>query len=149
LAALVADPDMEVARAAKRGMWRIVRHCGRPGADAEQQAVETELVALLTSGQPIELQREILWMLSEVGGDTCVETVASLISDAGLREDARLALERIPGEASLASLQAALDSVPADFELNIAQSLRQRGVEVPGLPCVKLVPTKLTDVKPL
>lgn len=149
LAALVADGEMEVARAAKRGLWRIVRHSGRPGADAEQQAVEVELVALLNSDRPVELHREILWMLSEIGGDSCVESVASNISNEDLREDARMALDRIPGEASLAALEAALDGVPEDFRLNIAQSLRHRGVEVPGLPCAKLVPTKSTEVKPL
>ncbi len=149
LAVLVAEQPMEISRAAKRGMWQIVRQSGRPGADAERAAVAAALVDLLNDSQPLELRRDVLWMLSEVGGDDCVEPVAALIASGDLREDARMTLERIPGDASLAALKSALDTVPDEFKINIAQSLRQRGVEVPGLPCQKLVPTKSTNVTPV
>jgi len=149
LAELSGDESMEVARAAKRGLWQIVRYCGRPGADAERKAVTAALIALLSDGQPPSLRRDVLWMLSEIGGRDSVAPIAALLSNTDLREDARMSLERIPGEASLAVLKAALDTVPDDFKLNIAQSLRQRGVVVPGLPCAKMVPAKQTDVKPL
>ena len=149
LAELSADESMEVARAAKRGLWQIVRHCGRPGADAERKAVTAALTGLLSDGQPVPLRRDVLWMLSEVGRTDSVAPIAAQLSNTDLREDARMSLERIPGEASLAALKSALDTVPDDFKLNIAQSLRQRGVVVPGLPCAKMVPTKQTDVKPL
>ena len=66
-----------------------------------------------------------------------------------LREDARMALERIPGKRTVTTLKAAFEKVPEDFKPNIAQSLRKRGEEVAGYPCKKLVPTKKTDVKPL
>jgi hypothetical protein len=49
----------------------------------------------------------------------------------------------------LAALQTALQSAPDDFKLNVAQSLRARGAEVPGLPCEKLKPTRPTQVKPV
>jgi len=87
-------------------------------------------------------------MLSEIGGDDTVETVASMLLSEALREDARMMLERIPGEKSLAALQSALKTVPDDFKIHIAQSLRARGVDVPGLACRKLLPTKPTVVKP-
>ena len=94
-------------------------------------------------------------MLSEIGGDESGDWLSSvpalldsLLSDADLREEARMALERIPGEESLSVLKSALDSVPEDFKPNLAQSLRARGVEVKGIPCKKLVPTKQTRVKP-
>ncbi|MCP4455570.1 MAG: hypothetical protein GY809_29270 [Planctomycetes bacterium] len=41
LAKVMADSDLEVARAAKRALWKIVRHMGRPGANKEKRAVET------------------------------------------------------------------------------------------------------------
>lgn len=149
LIVLTSHPSPEVARAAKRGLWQVVRRSGRPGADAEREAVSAALVGFLFDDVSVALRRDILWMVSESGGGASIEPVAALIANPDLREDARMTLERIPGDASLAALQAALESVPEDFKLNIAQSLRQRGVVVEGLPCAKLVPTKSTEVKPL
>ncbi len=149
LAALMADKGLEVARAAKNGLWQVVRHAGRPGAEAEKKAVVAELVALLGDAQPAAVHREVVWMLSEIGGDGAVAPIAALLGDKEVREDARMALERAPGSSSLAALRAALASAPDDFKLNIAQSLRQRGVQVAGLPCQKLAPTRRTAVKPV
>jgi hypothetical protein len=60
-----------------------------------------------------------------------------------------MSLERIPGKKTIAALEIALKKAPEDFKPNIAQSLRQRGVKVRGLECVKLLPTKQTKVKPI
>ncbi len=149
LAAVMTDKDLEVARAAKRGLWKIVRYVGRPGAGSEKRAVTAELIALLSDNQPTPVRREVLWMLSEIGQNKAVEAVASLLSNSELREDARMVLQRIPGRKSIAALRAGLKAAPRNFKINIAQSLRQRGVRVRGLPCVKLVPTKKTNVKPM
>ena len=149
LAAVMTDKDLEVARAAKRGLWKIVRHIGRPGAGGEKRAVTAELIALLSDNQPTPVRREVLWMLSEIGQNKTVEAVAALLSNSELREDARMVLQRIPGRKSIAALRAGLKAAPRNFKINIAQSLRQRGVRVRGLPCVKLVPTKKTNVKPV
>jgi len=149
LAGIVAGGELEVARAAKRAMWKIVRTVGAPGVTDEKAAVTKALLGLLGDDQPAAVRREALWMLSEIGGSESVSPIAALIANKELREDARAALERIPGAASLTALKAALESVPDDFKINVAQSLRVRGVEVPGLPCQKLVPTKQTAVKPV
>ena len=149
LAAVMTDKDLEVARAAKRGLWKIVRYVGRPGAGSEKRAVTAELIALLSDNQPTPVRREVLWMLSEIGQNKVVEVVTALLSNSELREDARMVLQRIPGRKSIAALRAGLKAAPRDFKINIAQSLRQRGVRVRGLPCVKLVPTKKTNVKPM
>jgi len=149
LAAVMTDKDLEVARAAKRGLWKIVRYVGRRGKGDEKRAVIAELVALLGDDQPTPVRREVLWMLSEIGQNKTVEAVAALLSNSELREDARMVLQRIPGRRSLVALRAGLKAAPKDFKINIAQSLRQRGVRVRGLPCVKLVPTKKTNVKPV
>lgn len=141
LAAVMTDSEMEVARAAKRALWKVVRHSGRPGADSERNAVAKELVSLL-EGQPTPVRREALWMLSEIGGADVVKAVAGLLTDRETREDARAALERIPGKESVAALKAALDSVPEEFKPAIAQSLRVRGVKVEGYPSQKLIPTR-------
>ncbi len=116
----------------------------RCGVQPERSAVVRELLGLLGNSQPVALRRDILWLLSEIGGGESVESIAVLLKHDALREDARMVLERIPGEESLASLRNALGSVPDDFRLNIAQSLRARGetVDPEKFPCRKLVPTK-------
>jgi HEAT repeat protein len=149
LARVMSNRELEVARAAKRGLWKIVRHVGRPGAGNERRAVVGELVELLDDEQPVPVRREVLWMLSEIGTRKSIKPIAALLSNRELREDARMVLQRIPSKSAVAALKAGLEAAPEDFKLNIAQSLRQRGVKVSGLPCVKLVPTKRTNVKPL
>jgi len=149
LAEVMTDKELEVARAAKRALWKIVRVAGRPKSGNERRAVVGKLVTLLDDEQPVPVRREVLWMLSEIGTRKSIEPIAALLSNKELREDARMVLQRIPSKGALAALKAGLKAAPEDFKLNIAQSLRQRGVKVSGLPCVKLVPTKKTNVKPL
>lgn len=149
LAEVMTDPDFEVAREAERALWKIVRYAGRPKADGERKAVVSELVPLLGNSQPVRVKREAMWMLSEIAGDEAIEPVASQLSDKELREDARMVLERLPGNKSLAALQTALTTVPEEFKINVAQSLRARGMKVPGLPSQKLVPTRKTELQPV
>ena len=149
LAKVMTDDDLEVARAAKRALWKIVRHTGRPGANKERRAVEAELTGLLGKDQPVAVGAEVLWMLSEIGARNSIKPIARLLRNENLREDARMALERIPTKRAETCLKAGLEAAPEDFKPNIAQSLRNRGEEVAGYPCKKLVPTKKTDVKPL
>ena len=148
LASLLTEADIEVARAAKRGLWQIVHHVGRPGAPSEKKAATQELTPLLAAGQANALRREVLWMLSEIGEDESVQPVAALLSDNELREDARMVLQRIPGNRALAALKSGLAAAPEDFKPNVAESLRKRGVPIRDYPSQKLVPRKGTNVKP-
>lgn len=149
LATVMTAHHGEAALAAKRALRQIARYAARPGADNERLSVVTAVATLLNDDALSDATRsEALWILSEIGDDAAVEPVASLLRDEVLREDARMALERIPGNGSLAALKAALEAAPDGFKPNLAQSLRQRGVDVPGIPCVKLVPTKKTAVQP-
>jgi HEAT repeat protein len=149
LAKVMTDEDLEVARAAKRALWKIVRYTGRPKAAGDKRAVEARLLELLGDDQPVSVRREVLWMLSEIGGQNSIKPIAGLLSNEQLREDARMSLERIPNRGAVKALKAGLEEAPEDFKLNIAQSLRKRGVDVPGLACAKLVPTKKTNVQPV
>jgi len=142
LALVMTDDDLEVARAAKRAMWKIVRHTGRPGAIRARIAVVNKLCGLLGADQPVSVRREVLWMLSEIGGTRAINPIAELLSDEHLREDARMALERIPIKGAVQALKAGFEKAPEQFKPNMAQSLRKRGVKVEGYPCQKLVPTK-------
>jgi len=141
--------DLETSRKAKREIREVVHFSGRPGAETERAAVEKSLLGFLGTGAPDTAKVDILWMLSAIASDESVSEIAKLLSEEGLREDARMTLERIPGEASLNALKEAFDKVPQDFKPNLVQSLRARGVEVDGYPCLKLEPTKQTQVQPI
>jgi HEAT repeat protein len=144
---MATSDDMEVARAAKRALWRIVRYAGRPKADAERKAVQKALTPLLASSAN-NVKREVLWMLSEIGDNDAVEPMAVLLKDQQLREDARQSLHRMPIKQALAALKKAFASAPEDFKYALAHSLRARGEKVAGYPSQRLTPTRQTSVKP-
>jgi hypothetical protein len=146
LCPLLADPNTEITRAGKRALYRIARDAGQPGASARARAVEAEFIVVLRTSSSVPERREVLWMISEIGGDDSVKPVAALLSNADLREDARCVLQRIPGKASLKALQTAFNSAPEDFKFALAESLRKRGEKVSGYPSQRLVPTKTTTV---
>jgi HEAT repeat protein len=148
LAQVMSDPDYETARAAKRALWLIVRHAGRPGAHAEKQKVQDQLIALLPHPATV-VRREAVWMLSEIGDSQAVSALAPLLNDPSVREDARCALVRIAGSKTRRALRQALTSGLEDFKPALAEALRQLGESVPQYPSRKLVPTKQTSVQPL
>jgi hypothetical protein len=144
---LTQAADAEVARAAMRGLWAVVRHAGRPGAEEERAAVTQVLLPILAAEHPATLRRDVAWMLSEIATDADVAAMKGYLGDPVLMEDMRCVIERIPGEASVAALQEALESADDAFKPSLAQGLRARDVEVDGIPCVKLVPTRSTAVE--
>ncbi len=152
LAGLISHEEIEVSRAGKRAVWLIVRHVGRPGNDDARKAVEAELCGLLGDDQPVVIRREVLWMLSEIGGDVAVDAIREIpdiLEDTDLRDDARCAVQRIPTVYALQTLKDGLEAAPDDYQPALAQSLRVRGVDVPGIACEKLTATKQTNVKPV
>ena len=146
---VMGDGDMEVARAAKRAVWRIVRHVGGPETQEGKGAVVRQVASVLEETKSAAVRCEVLWMLSEIGGPRVVEPISKWLTSEECREDARMVLERLGGAKAKAALNAAFRESPGDFKPNLAQSLRKLGVDVQGYPCVKLVPTKKTDVKPV
>jgi len=152
-ARISVEGELEVGRAAKRAMWKTVRTVGAPDAKAaDKKAVIKELIAILLDGsRPEMLRRDVIWMLSEIGGQETIDAFYEIpdILEQDIREDARCCAERIPIEAAVKALKDALEEAPAALKPAIAHSLRVRGVEVPGVPCLKLVPTKGTTVEPV
>jgi len=141
LAAVMTDADFEISRSAKRALYKIVRHAGRPGAKKEAKAVETELIPLLKS-DAVTIRREVLWMLSEIGENDAIAPMAALLTDKEVREDARCALMRLPGRKATTALKSAFTSAPEEFKYALAESLRARGENVSGYPSQKLVPAR-------
>jgi HEAT repeat protein len=146
LADVLGSEDFEIARNAKRALYRITRHAGRPGAETEAEAAESALITALRH-RSATVRRAVLWMLSEIGGDRAVEPMAALLTDAEAREDARAALMRLPGEAATAALRGAFRTAPEPFKYALADALRKRGGQVEGYPSQKLVPSKQTTVQ--
>jgi HEAT repeat protein len=145
LAEVMMDPDFETARGAKRALYRIVRHAGRPGAKHEAEAVSGELVLVLGSA-PARVRREAVWMLSEIAGDKAVAAMAALLADPEVREDARCALMRLSGRKATSAFKSAFANAPQEFKYALAEALRERGVKLNGYPSQKLVPSRKTTV---
>jgi len=149
LAKIAASGELEIARAANRAIQNIVYYTGRPGAEDEAKAVAAELLKLLGDSQPLQLRRDALWMTWQIAGEEATEPVAALLANAELHEDARMALERLPGDKATAVLKAALATATDAQKPALAHSLRVRGGETPGVPDMRLVPTKKTSVQPV
>jgi hypothetical protein len=149
LAKIAVEGEQEIARAANRAIQNIVYHAGRPGAEGEAKAVAAELLALLEKDQPVQFHRDLLWMTWQIAGEEAVAPVAAKLNNPKLREDARMALEKLPGDKAVGALKAALAAAPDDFKPNLAHSLRARGVKVPGVKDLRLVPVKKTSVRPV
>jgi len=129
LADLMAAPDRDVAKAAKEAMHRIVHFAARPYGAQNARAVSAELekVAVQTERPRIVRVESLKW-IALVGDNESIPTLVKLLQDPVVREDARLALERIPGNASLTALNEAAGTAPADFKSNLKQSLSARKV---------------------
>lgn len=149
LAKIAVSGELEVARAAQRAIQNIVYNAGRPGAENEAKAVAAELLTLLDEAQPLQLRRDVLWMTWQIADEEAVESVAALLTDDDLSEDARMALERLPGKRATAALLTALDEAADADKPALAHSLRVRGIEIPNVPDLRLQPTRSTTVQPV
>lgn len=145
LAQALLDGDGEKARAARRALEALIHHAGRPGAADDARAAETALLGQLNH-ESVVVRRAVLWLLSEIGGDASVEPMAKLLADSAVREDARCALQRIPGKRSLQALKTAMHTLPEDVAFAMAESLRKRGEHIAAYPSKKLTPTRSTQV---
>jgi HEAT repeat protein len=59
LAKVVNEEEGEVARAAKRGLWQVVRFKGAPEAKGKDRVIQ-RLIALLKDKQPNALRRGVV-----------------------------------------------------------------------------------------
>jgi hypothetical protein len=129
LADLMKLDDRTKGRAAKLSLQAVVHNAAAPGNEAQKKAVAAELLKLAsTPSYPRIVRSELLHWVGLIGGPDEVPGLAKLLSDRIIREDARMALERIPGDESLQALQKAATSGATDFRKNIAQSLHNRGL---------------------
>ncbi|MBI3923021.1 MAG: HEAT repeat domain-containing protein [Armatimonadetes bacterium] len=126
LAELIGSTDRGVAKAAREALQNITHYAARPGAQKEARAASAELLKVAASTAQKAVRAEALNFLGFVGDDRAVPGIRKLLADADVRDEARMALERIPGNASLQALQRAHKSAPEDFKPNLEQSLHNR-----------------------
>ncbi len=128
LAELMKQDVTTIGKAGKMALQNVVNYAGRSGAEAEAKAVTVELMKVASSAYPRPIRGDALYWVGLIGGPDAIPGLVKLLNDRIIREDARTALERIPGEQSLAALKAAAASGATDFRKNIEQSIRNRGL---------------------
>jgi hypothetical protein len=129
LADLMKLDDRTKGRAAKLSLQAVVNTAAAPGNEAERKLVAAELVKVASAtSYPRTVRSDALYWVGLIGGSEDVPGIAKLLADRMIREDARMALERIPGDESLQALQKAESSGATDFRKNIAQSLHNRAL---------------------
>lgn len=128
LSDLMASPDKSIAKCATGALQNVAHYAARPGATKEAQAVTTALLKLADSTRPRKVRAEALTLVGAIGDARAVPILTKLLADKDVREEARMALERIPGSASLNALKKAMASAPDDYKGSLQQSIQARTV---------------------
>ena len=124
---LMASPDKSVAKCAHGTLEVIAHYAAKSGSGSPTaHSVTANLLKLADSTRPRMVRADAITLVGVVGDGRAVPTLAKLLSDKDVREDARMALERIPGSASLNALKKASQTVPDDYKPSINQSLHTR-----------------------
>src|SRR4051812_47880267 len=99
----MASGDANIAKSAREAMGAIVHHSARPKHAEDAAKAASELLKVAADAKrPKAVRGSALVCLGFAASSSNVAEIAKLFSDADVREDARMALERIPGEESLA-----------------------------------------------
>jgi hypothetical protein len=144
-----ADAGLEVQRAARNAVFQIVRFSSRPETGKSRIRVTMELNRLVEANGPAQIRRELLWLLSEIAGDESLPALSRLLAQTAVREEACMALERIPGKRSLKILESSLRQSPVDFKPVLAAALARRGHKPSGVDSPRLAPRAQTKDQPL
>ena len=132
LGELASSEDKGVALSATGAMEKIAHYAGRPGAQSEAQKVSSELLKIANSDRPRMVRSNALQLVGFIGDAKSVGGLVRQMKDKDLREDARLALERIPGslsESALKALAKAADENKEPFAENVKQSIYNRALQ--------------------
>lgn len=128
LGELAASKDYLVARAARWALVRVVADAGVPGADPGGE-VSKALLKLAQPGQPAPTRREAIHLLGWSGRPENVAPIAELLMDPDIADSARMALQRIPGEAVAAALIAAAPNVDDEVKPGVFYAIARRGAD--------------------
>jgi hypothetical protein len=127
LADLAASSDKGVAKAARGAMETVAHYAARPGAGAEAKAVSAELLKIAQTNRPRQVRADAIYLLGFTANDgKTVEYIAELLLNRDLWDEARMALERIPGNAATNALKKAAKTANDEMRPHLEQSLKNR-----------------------
>lgn len=126
LGRLMASDDPATAKAAGEALRKVVCAAAAPGSKDRAKAA-SGLEGLITSATPRQVRSDALLLMGQVGGDAQVPALIALLREPDVREDARMALERIPGKRATQALERELQQASPGYRPAIQQSLRARG----------------------
>ncbi len=129
LAKLACSSDKGVAKAANAALPILAHNSARPGAYEEAESTANELLKVAENSEYTHMVRaNALHLAGCIAPAQLVPKIAKLLAIEELREEARMAIERIPGNPSTHALKAGLKSTPENFHKNIEQSLHNRSL---------------------
>jgi len=123
---LLEGQNREADVAARLAIQKIVYGASAPRA-TDRAAVAAALAEVAASPGRSGVRRHALEMISFVGPDQVVPTLARLLGDREVREMARWALVRIPGKAAVRALADALPAADGEFKVGLINALGRRG----------------------
>lgn len=126
LGKVYAGSDQPAGRAAYEAIKRVTYNAGRPGAPAEAKSASENLLKLTSTEYPRQVRADAIELLGIVAGEADTKQLADLMADKDVGEDARLALERIPGKAAEDALKVAARGANSERRAAIDLSLRHR-----------------------
>ncbi len=128
LGAVADGPEREPGIAARRALMNIAAYAGRPGGGDDRKAVAAALLQLLPPPHTKLVRTLTLELLSWTGDDAVVPAVAALCADPDpdVRDEAKRALQAIPGPASLKALIELAGKTDGEFRLAVFAALGQR-----------------------
>lgn len=119
---LAAKQNTSEGLAAQRVAEAIVHAASAKGVE-ERSKVTRALINALHLELPVETKQFVINLLGYSGTDDAVDALAKLLGDEALREDARRALERIPGEAAAKAILEALPKATGRFKAGLINTL--------------------------
>ncbi len=94
---------------------------------SQRKQIAAQLVAILQEPKPPNAARQFICrMLERIGTDEHVPLLAKLLADPQVGDDARRALQIIPGDAASAALRDALAKAQGDARIGLINSLGER-----------------------
>ncbi len=144
LSELLGHENPEIAESALRALDRIVFHAGRPGS-TDGAGVAAALAQQLQTPNTPFARREILYLLSLIATDAEIPAIVALLADESVGDDARMTLQRIPGDVASKALISALAVARGTTRLRIVDALAARGA-VDAIPAIREL-TKQRDAE--
>jgi HEAT repeat protein len=122
--------------AARIAVQRMVHRAAGPAGAAQRPAISRLLAQqAAAANRPVAVRKFAITMLSFIGGHEVGPALAALLKDPDMGEMARWTLARIPGQAALDALAAALPGARGEMKIGIINALgaRQDKASLPAL----------------